>query len=146
MPFFCGFIGCLLAGWLSDKIIKKTEGYRAWTPHSVVIAMLGMAAFTVPAALVQDNNIAVFCISVVIFLTNAASACSGRWSRRLREKTRRIAGVSPEFRRFLGGSLPDPHGFIASTRPSCALLTGAAIAFIGAASYFLLVREPMGEK
>jgi len=149
VPFFCGFIGCLVAGWLSDKIIKRTEaspvrGRRV----PVVVAMLGMAAFTVPAALVQDNNIAIFCISVVIFLTNAASACSWALVTAVAPKNRVASlGSLQNFGGFLGGSLaPIATGFIAQYSSFVpALLTGAAIAFLGATSYFLLVREPMDQ-
>jgi len=26
VPFFCGFLGCLIAGWLSDQVVKRTAG------------------------------------------------------------------------------------------------------------------------
>ncbi|MCM2293777.1 MFS transporter [Allorhizobium sp. BGMRC 0089] len=149
VPFFCGFIGCLMAGWLSDKIIKKTEGSPVLGRRiPVVVAMLGMAAFTVPAALVKDNDIAVFCISVVIFLTNAASACSWALVTAVAPKNRVASlGSLQNFGGFLGGSLaPILTGFIAEYSSFVpALLTGAAFAFIGACSYLVLVRKPMGD-
>jgi hypothetical protein len=37
----------------------------------IVLAMLGMAGFTVPAALLQSNVIPVVCISIMILSANA---------------------------------------------------------------------------
>ena len=107
--------------------------------------MLGMVAFTIPAALVESNTLAIACISMVIFLANAASACS--WSLVTVVAPRsRIAslGAIQNFGGFIGGALaPILTGFIAQSWSFVpALLTGAGIAFLGAMSYqFLVVRS-----
>ncbi|MGD0104609.1 MAG: MFS transporter [Rhodopila sp.] len=149
VPFFCGFLGCLIAGWLSDQVVKRTAGSPVTGRRiPVVVAMLGMAAFTVPAALADSNTIALACISVVIFLANAASACS--WAlATAAAPANRIAslGSLQNFGGFIGGALaPIVTGFIAQSFSFVpALLTGAAIAFAGALSYLFLVTRPIPE-
>ncbi len=147
VPFFCGFLGCLIAGWLSDQVVRRTAGSPVTGRRiPVVVAMLGMAAFTIPAALAESNTIALACISVVIFLANAASACS--WAlATAAAPANRIAslGSLQNFGGFIGGALaPIVTGFIAQSFSFVpALLTGAAIAFAGALSYLFLVTRPI---
>jgi sugar phosphate permease len=148
VPFFCGFVGALLAGWVSDRITKRSTSPVAGRRNSVVVAMLGMVAFTIPAALVDSNTIALACISVVIFLANASSACA--WSlATAAAPSSRIAslGAIQNFGGFLGGALaPILTGYIAQTWSFVpALLTGAGIALVGALAYLLLVRAPIPE-
>ncbi len=145
IPFMCGFAGALVAGWASDRIAKAAKSPLSGRRNAVVVATLGMVAFTIPAALVESNVAAVACISVVIFLANASSACA--WSlATVAAPPSRIAslGAIQNFAGFLGGALaPILTGYIAQTWSFVpALLTGAAIAFAGAMSYlFLVVRQ-----
>lgn len=148
IPFFCGFAGALLAGWASDRVTRGASSPVAARRNAVVVAMLGMVAFTIPAALVESNVVAVACISIVIFLANASSACS--WSlATVAAPPSRIAslGAIQNFGGFLGGALaPVLTGYIAQTWSFVpALLTGAAIAFAGAMSYHFLVIRPIPE-
>jgi len=148
VPFFCGFVGALLAGWASDIITQRSASPVKGRRNAVVIAMLGMVAFTIPAALVESNVLAVACISVVIFLANASSACA--WSlATAAAPPSRIAslGSIQNFGGFLGGALaPILTGYIAQTWSfTPALLTGAAIALVGAMAYLLLVVRPIPE-
>lgn len=149
IPFFCGFAGALIAGWASDRVTRGAASPVAARRNAVVVAMLGMVAFTIPAALVESNVVAVACISIVIFLANAASACS--WSlATVAAPPSRIAslGAIQNFAGFLGGALaPILTGYIAQTWSFVpALLTGAAIAFAGAMSYHFLVVRPIPEQ
>ena len=146
VPFFCGFVGCLVAGWFSDKLTRKSASPMAGRKLPIVLAMLGMAGFTVPAALVESNVIALACISVVIFLANASSASA--WAlATAAAPSNRIAslGSLQNFGGFLGGALaPILTGYIAQSFSFVpALLTGAAIAFLGALSYLFLVHKPI---
>lgn len=149
VPFFCGFIGCLVAGWFSDQVTKRTlDSPVAGRRIPVVIAMLGMAAFTIPGALVESNTVALICISVVIFLANAASACSWALATAAAPPSRVASlGSLQNFGGFIGGALaPIVTGYIAqATSFVPALLTGAGIAFLGALSYLFLVRNAIPE-
>jgi sugar phosphate permease len=146
IPFFCGFLGSLTAGWFSDLITSRSTSPVASRRNAVVIAMLGMVAFTIPAALVESNTIAIVCISVVIFLANAASASSWALATAAAPPNRvGSLGAIQNFGGFLGGALaPILTGYIAQSWSFVpALLTAAGIAFIGAMSYLLLVRKPI---
>jgi len=148
IPFACGFAGALAAGWASDRIARHAKSPVSGRRNAVVVTMLGMVAFTIPAALVESNVVAVACISIVIFLANASSACA--WSlATVVAPPSRIAslGALQNFGGFLGGALaPILTGYIAQTWSFVpALLAGAAIAFCGAMSYHFLVVRPIPE-
>ena len=148
IPFFCGFAGALIAGWASDRVTRGAASPVIARRNAVVVAMLGMVLFTIPAALVESNVLAVACISIVIFLANASSACS--WSlATVTAPPSRVASLGgiQNFAGFLGGALaPVLTGYIAQTWSVVpALLTGAAIAFGGAMSYLFLVVRPIPE-
>ena len=148
VPFLCGFAGALVAGWASDRITRYADSPVSSRRNAVVVAMLGMVAFTIPAALVESNVVAVACISIVIFLANASSACAWSLATVVAPRSRIASlGAIQNFGGFLGGALaPVLTGYIAqgwSFVP--ALLTGAGIAFVGAMSYLILVTRPIPE-
>ncbi|MBY4868844.1 MFS transporter [Burkholderia sp. Bp9017] len=149
VPFFCGFLGALVAGWVSDRIASRSATPVGGRRNAMVFAMLGMVVFTVPATFVESNTVALACVSVVIFLANASSACA--WSlATVVAPPSRIAslGAIQNFGGFLGGALaPLLTGYIAQTWSFVpALLTGAGIALVGAMSYLFLVRKPIPER
>ncbi|CAI8878825.1 MULTISPECIES: MFS transporter [Burkholderia] len=149
VPFLCGFVGSLVAGWLSDVVTRRSRSPVVSRRNAVVVAMLGMVAFTIPAALVQSNTVALACISVVIFLANAASACSWALATAAAPPSRIASlGAIQNFGGFIGGALaPILTGVIAQKWSFVpALLTAAAIAFAGAMAYLLLVRKPIPEQ
>ncbi|AUT73293.1 MFS transporter [Paraburkholderia hospita] len=149
IPFFCGFLGSLTAGWFSDLMTSRSTNPVGSRRNAVVIAMLGMVAFTIPAALVESNTIAIACISVVIFLANAASASSWALATAAAPPNRiGSLGAIQNFGGFLGGALaPILTGYIAQNWSFVpALLTAAGIAFVGAMSYVLFVRKPIEDK
>ncbi|OON59157.1 MFS transporter [Massilia sp. KIM] len=148
VPFLCGFLGALIAGWASDRVARMAKSPVSGRRTAVVVSMLGMVGFTIPAALVESNVAAIACISVVIFLANASSACS--WSlATVAAPPSRVAslGAIQNFGGFLGGALaPILTGFIAQSWSFVpALLTGAGIAFLGAMCYQFLVVKPIPE-
>ncbi|VXC37071.1 MFS transporter [Massilia sp. 9I] len=148
IPFVCGFAGALVAGWASDRITRHASSAVTGRRTAVVLAMLGMVAFTIPAALVESNTAAIACISVVIFLANAASACSWSLATAVAPRSRVASlGAIQNFGGFIGGALaPIFTGYIAQSWSFVpALLTGAGIAFLGAMSYQFLVVRPIPE-
>ncbi len=148
IPFLCGFAGALIAGWASDRVVRASSSPVSGRRNAVVVSMLGMVLFTIPAALVESNVLAIACISIVIFLANASSACA--WSlATVAAPPSRIAslGAIQNFGGFLGGALaPILTGYIAQSWSFVpALLTGAGIAFCGAMSYHFLVARSIPE-
>jgi sugar phosphate permease len=149
VPFLCGIVGSLVAGWFSDLITRGSRSPVASRRNAVVVSMLGMMVFTIPAALVESNAIAVACISVVVFLGNAAAASSWALATAAAPPSR-IASLAAiqNFGGFLGGALaPIATGSIAQASSFVpALLTAAGIAGAGAMAYLLLVRKPIPEQ
>ncbi|MEJ8797767.1 MFS transporter [Trinickia caryophylli] len=149
VPFFCGFLGALSAGWFSDLVTHNSRMPVVSRRNAVVIAMLGMVVFTIPGALAESNAVALACISVVIFLANAASASSWALATAAAPPSRVASlGAIQNFGGFIGGALaPVVTGVIAQRWSFVpALLSAAAIAFVGAMAYLLLVRHPIPER
>ena len=148
VPFFCGFIGCWVAGGLSDMMVRLTGSAVKGRRLLAVIAMFGMAIFTVPGALVESNVVALACISVVVFLANVASTAS--WAL--------VSAVAPQgqvaslgavqnFGGYIGGALaPAVTGFVVQATGSFvpALMIGAAIVSLSALAYLFGVRRAIG--
>ncbi len=148
VPFFCGFIGCLIAGGLSDGLVRLTGSAIRGRKLLAAFAMFGMAAFTIPGALIQDNVMALACISVVIFLANVASTAS--WAL--------VSAVAPQgqvaslgavqnFGGYLGASLaPVVTGYVAKANGGNfvpALGIGAVIVSLSALIYLFGVTHPI---
>lgn len=147
VPFFFGFVGCLTAGWLSDLLVRVTGSTVNGRKYLAVVAMFGMAAFTVPAALVQSNMLALACISVVIFLANVASVAAWALVSAVAPRGQVASlGALQNFGGFIGGALaPIVTGYIVQATGSFipALLVGAGAVSVSAVIYLVVVRKPI---
>jgi len=147
VPFFFGFVGCWVAGLLSDVMVRVTGSVVRGRRGLAVIAMFGMAAFTVPGALVSSNLAAVACISVVVFLANVASTASWALVSAAAPPAQVASlGAVQNFGGYIGGALaPAVTGFVVQATGSFvpALLLGAAIVSLSALAYLFGVREPI---
>jgi MFS family permease len=149
VPFFFGFVGCWVAGGLSDLMVRLTGSAVKGRRLLAVIAMFGMAVFTVPGALVSSNVVALACISMVVFLANVASTAS--WalvSAAAPQSQVASLGAVQNFGGYIGGALaPAVTGYVAQATGSFvpALLLGAVIVSLSALAYLFGVTKPIGE-
>jgi MFS family permease len=148
VPFFCGFVGCLMAGWLSDRMVRLTGSLIRGRKLLAVFAMFGMAAFTIPGALVEDNNLALACISAVIFLANVASTASWALVSAVAPQSQVASlGAVQNFGGYIGGSLaPVVTGYVAKANGgdfAPAMAIGAIIVSLSALAYLFGVTHPI---
>ena len=150
IPFFFGALGAITGGWLCDLLTRR--GFTPLGGRKLLVSssLFGVAAFTLGTELAPSNALAVTCISVSMFLVYIASSAS--WA------TVPIAAPShftaslgsiQNFGGYLGGALaPTLTGFIVGRTGSFAqaLALAAAIAFVSACIYLLLVRQPIPAK
>ncbi len=147
VPFFCGFIGCWVAGGLSDLMVRVTGSAVRGRRLLAVIAMFGMAVFTIPGALIENNMLAVAAISVVVFLANVASTASWALVSAVAPQSQVASlGAVQNFGGYIGGALaPAVTGFVVQATGSFvpAMLLGAVIVSLSALAYLFGVRKPI---
>lgn len=147
IPFACGMLGGLLGGvfvdWLHRLGLSPMNSRRL----PAGCALLGTALFTVLAAWVPSNVLAVIFISLAMFLSQVASTCA--WaltSVAVPANCTASIGAMQNFGGYLGGALaPTVTGLIVQRTGSfaLALTVAAVIGTISAIAYFTLVRDPI---
>ena len=147
IPFIFGFFGALTGGAISDWL-----GRRGFSPinsrkYPIVCGLLGMALFTVPAALTHSADLAILSIAIAMFFGNISSTTS--WAL--------VTAVAPpnyvaslgsiqNFGGYFGGSFaPIVTGLIAQHTHSFAgaLIVGAGIGATSAMIYLFAVTKPI---
>lgn len=147
IPYACGVVGGVLGGWFADVLLRRGMAPVASRKVPAAIALLGTAAATVAAALVASNALAIMFISISLFLVYVTSTCA--WAlTSVAAPTNCTAslGAVQNFGGYLGGALaPTVTGLIVDATGSFvwALVVGAAIATLSAASYLFVVHEPI---
>jgi MFS family permease len=147
VPFVAGVIGGLFGGWLTDWLMALGLSPINSRRYPMTISLLGMAACTVAAALVESNALAVALISAAMFLGYVAS--SSAWamaSVAAPANTTASLGAMQNFGGYLGGALaPTVTGFIVQASGSFvpALMSAAAIAVVCALLSVAIIRRPI---
>ncbi len=147
VPFIFGFLGSLAGGAVSDRLAARGISPINSRKLPIAAGLIGMALFTVPAALIQDRNVAVGCIALAMFCGNAATA--NAWA--LVTATAPSGYVASlgsiqNFGGYFGGSFaPVITGRVVDLTGSftLALLFGAVVAVVSALVYLFVVREPI---
>jgi sugar phosphate permease len=138
VPFIFGFFGSVSGGMISDRLAAR--GFAPITSRKLplVAGLLGMALFTVPAALVSDANLAVLNISAAVFCGCVATA--NAWALvTVTAPPNYVAslGSIQNFGGYFGGSFaPLITGFVVQR-------TGAVVAVAAAVVYLVMVRRPI---
>ena len=145
IPFIFGVIGSVGFGWITDSLMAAGFSPVNSRKLQIVCGLLGMAVFTYIAAETSSNVIAVACISAAVFCNGGSSGMS--WSLASVAAPANCTaslGSMMNFGGYIGGALaPTVTGFIVQSTGSFeqALVLGAVIALVGAASYVLIVRQ-----
>ncbi|OYV41739.1 MAG: MFS transporter [Rhodospirillales bacterium 20-64-7] len=149
IPFAWGIAGSLTGGYLADRLLRRGHGALNSRKFPAGIALLGTAAFTVSAAYVHSNTLAIVFISAAIFLLYVTSTCSWALSSvAVPSNLTASVGAMMNFGGYLGGALaPTVTGLIVQRTGSfvLALVVGAIVAVISACSYMLVVHRPITE-
>ncbi len=147
IPFAWGVVGGVLGGYLADILVRRGVSPMRSRRYPTAAALLGTAVFTLAAAFVASNALAIAFISASLFLVYMASTCAWALSS-VAAPTNCTAsiGAMQNFGGYLGGALaPTVTGLIVQGTGSFAgaLMVGAAIGVASAASYLFIVKDPI---
>jgi sugar phosphate permease len=147
IPYIFGFIGSLFGGWVCDRLMQAGLSPINSRKVPIIVGMIGMATFTVVAALAPSNTVAVVCIAVSMFLGNMAGATI--WALAVVAAPAKGVGSlggMQNFGGFLGGALaPMVTGFIVQATHSFvpALILAAVVGIGSAMIYLFVVQRPV---
>jgi MFS family permease len=139
----------MAGGALADYLIKRGHAPLNSRKYPAGLALIGTALFSVAAAYVQSNVLAIACISAAIFLLYVTSTCSWALSSiAVPPNLTASAGAMMNFGGYLGGALaPTVTGLIVQSTGSfvMALVVGAVIAVVSAFSYLVVVQSAISD-
>lgn len=147
IPYGASFFGYVFGGlfthWFERKGLSPVDSSR----YIMIVGLLAMAVFTVPAALTSNLGVAVTFISLAEFFGGfPGSMC---WAVAASVAPRAYIaslGSIQDFGGYIGGALaPTVTGYLVAGTGSftSAFIVGAAIAVVSAFMYLLLVRRPI---
>jgi len=147
IPFFWGFVGGLLGGWIADFLVRRGVSPMGSRKYPMLISLIGMAVFTALTAVASSNALALVFISCAMFLCYISTSTAWAMaSVAAPSNCTASLGAIQNFGGYFGGALaPLCTGFIvqASGNFAPALFLGVGIALVSALLYGLLVRDPV---
>ena len=147
VPFVCGVVGSVLGGYFADILVRRGVEPLRSRRSPAAVALLGPAVCTVAAAYVSSNALAIAFISVSLFLVYVTSTCAWALSSvAVPTNCTASIGAVQNFGGYLGGALaPTVTGLIVQATGSFvpALVVGALIGVVSAASYLFVVDQPI---
>ena len=145
IPFAFSIIGAAGGGWWADRLMRAGTSAVNSRKIPLVVGVTGAAVFTIFAAEVDSNVMAVICVTLAMTF---GSLCAGLFwalaSVIAPVNCTASAGSLANFGGYLGGALvPMVTGFIVQATGSFtpALLLGGAIGIFSALCYLLLIRD-----
>ena len=145
IPFLFGVVGSLAGGRLVDWLVARGVSPIDSRKYPMAAALLGTALFTVLAAEVRSNGVAIGCISISVFLIYVSTATA--WAMApvaAPGNCTASLGAMQNFGGYVGGALaPTVTGMLGQATGSfkSALLTGAAIAALAAVAYAVVIGQ-----
>jgi MFS family permease len=147
IPFACGVVGGLLGGYLVDVLVRRGMSTMSSRKVPAALALFGTAVFTVAAAYVASNTLAIVFISISLFLLYITSTCAWAMaSVAVPANCTASVGAMQNFGGYLGGALaPTVTGLIVQETGSfvAALVVGAVIAVASGIAYLTMIGEPI---
>lgn len=150
IPTFASFAGLVCGGMLSDFLLRKGFTTRFARAQGPALCIAAAIPFLIAAALVPSATVSILCITLYLFLSNAAGG--GFWSvpRELNpHQVGVIAGVMNCAGNLAGIFGPVSAGFFVSGSGSWAVpfLVAAGVATLSfLVFYFFVVPAPMQEE
>ncbi|HQT83540.1 MAG: MFS transporter [Acidiphilium sp. 37-64-53] len=147
IPFAWGVVGSLCGGYLADVLVRRGITPINSRRYPAGIALIGTAGFTLAAAYVTSNNLAIAFISAAIFLLYITSTCAWALSSvAVPPNLTASVGAMQNFGGYLGGALaPTVTGLIVASTGSfvLALVVGSVVSVFSAGAYLLIVKNPI---
>ena len=147
IPSVAGVVGGIFGGWIVDVLAGLGLSPINARKYPMSLELIGMALFTVLAAEVESNAVAIACISAAVFLGYAtSSSCWAMASVAAPPNYTASIGAIQNFGGYLGGALaPTVTALIVTATGSFvpALLVGAAIGVFSAIAYFVVIKGPI---
>ena len=135
MPLGAGVIGDAFGGWLTDKLLVKTNNPKFSRRFVAIVAMLGCAAFTMLAALSASPNGAVYFLTAAMFFLEMNIGPA--WAVPMDiggEFSGTVSGMMNMAGQFVGALSPTVFGILVSRGSWVApFAVSAGLLFIGAA-------------
>jgi MFS family permease len=148
LPFALSVVGSIGSGLLVDRLAQRGASLIRMQKTLVCLSLIGMGLFTFAAAQATTVGWAIGDISAALFCNGCATCMAWALAATVAPKGYvGTLGSIQNFAGYLGGAMaPMVTGFIvqATGRFTMAMVTGAVIALLSAASYALIVpRGPM---
>jgi MFS family permease len=145
IPFALAVLGAIGGGLLADRLVRRGVSPVNSRKVPLVAGLVGVAVFTIGAAEVSSNTMAVACVTMAMV---CGAVCSGLYwalaSAIAPSNCTASAGSLANFGSYIGGAItPAVTGVIVQVTGSFtpALLLGGAIALASALSYLVLIKN-----
>jgi sugar phosphate permease len=135
MPLMAGVIGDAFGGWLTDKLLLKTNNLKFARRSVAIVAMLGCGTATLFAAMSASPFTAVYCLTVAMFFLEMTIGPA--WAVPMDiggEFSGTVSGMMNMGGQFVGALSPTIFGYLVSRGSWVApFVVSAGLLFIGAA-------------
>src|SRR6202521_4198120 len=135
LPLLAGVVGDIFGGWLTDKLLVKTNNLRFARRSVAIVAMLGCGASILLAALTANSNTAVYCLTSAMFFLEMTIGPA--WAVPMDiggEFSGTVSGMMNMGGQIVGALSPTIFGYLVSRGSWVApFVVSAGLLFVGAA-------------
>jgi sugar phosphate permease len=135
MPLMAGVIGDAFGGWLTDKLLLKTNNLKFARRSVAIVAMLGCGTATLFAAMSASPFTAVYCLTIAMFFLEMTIGPA--WAVPMDiggEFSGTVSGMMNMGGQFVGALSPTIFGYLVSRGSWVApFVVSAGLLFVGAA-------------